>query len=288
MYTALVSLIFGTVIPTSFNIEYFYSCILLFADGHHKLIRWRFVVHGGIDGYSRMIVYLKCSTNNRATTVLECFQEAVRFFGLPSRVRSDQGTENTLVAFYMLRHRGHDRRSMITGSSTHNQRIERLWRDTHRSVTTLYYRLFYFLENQGLLDPLNEVHIFALHYVYLPRINRALTLFKQGWNHHGIRTASHHSPHQLFVSGALRLHSSNLHAIDFFSDVGEDYGVDPDESIIPTAENSVVAVPECRLVIPDADRERLQQEFNPLAESENYGIDVYEQVTEFIENVVGN
>ena len=26
-------------------------------DGHHKLIRWRFVVHGGIDGFSRTIVY---------------------------------------------------------------------------------------------------------------------------------------------------------------------------------------------------------------------------------------
>ena len=25
-------------------------------DGHHKLIRWRFVTHGGIDGYSRTIV----------------------------------------------------------------------------------------------------------------------------------------------------------------------------------------------------------------------------------------
>ena len=24
-------------------------------DGNHKLIRWRFVVHRGIDGYSRMI-----------------------------------------------------------------------------------------------------------------------------------------------------------------------------------------------------------------------------------------
>ena len=125
------------------------------------------MTHGGIDGYSRMIVFLKCSTNNRASTVLESFQAAVQEFGLPSRVRSDQGRENYLVGAYMLHHRGVDRQSMITGNSTHNQRIERLWRDTHRSVTILYYRLFYFLESQGLLDPLNEIHIFALHYVYI-------------------------------------------------------------------------------------------------------------------------
>ena len=64
-----------------------------------------------------------------------------------------------------------DEISMITGSSVHNQHIERLWRDIHRCVTTLYYRLFYFMEQQGILDPLNEVQLFALQYVYLPRIN---------------------------------------------------------------------------------------------------------------------
>ena len=32
-------------------------------DGNHKLIRWRIVVHGGIDGYSRLIVFLKASPN---------------------------------------------------------------------------------------------------------------------------------------------------------------------------------------------------------------------------------
>ena len=37
-------------------------------DGNHKLIRWQFVIHGGVDGLSRMIVFLQCSTNNAAHT----------------------------------------------------------------------------------------------------------------------------------------------------------------------------------------------------------------------------
>ncbi len=68
--------------------------------------RWHFVIHGGVDGYSRIPVFCKCSTNNRATTVLESFLEAVRQFGLPSRVRSDKGMENVEISRFMLEHRG--------------------------------------------------------------------------------------------------------------------------------------------------------------------------------------
>ena len=46
-------------------------------DGHHKLVRWRFVIHGAIDGFSRTVVYLKCCDNNRALTVLKLFVHAV-------------------------------------------------------------------------------------------------------------------------------------------------------------------------------------------------------------------
>jgi len=27
-------------------------------DGNHKLIRWRIVIHGGVDGFSRIPIYL--------------------------------------------------------------------------------------------------------------------------------------------------------------------------------------------------------------------------------------
>lgn len=47
-------------------------------DGNHKLIQpYHFVIHGGIDSFSRLVVFLKVSINNRASTVLECFREAV-------------------------------------------------------------------------------------------------------------------------------------------------------------------------------------------------------------------
>lgn len=69
-------------------------------DGNHKLIRWRLVVHGTIDGYSRLITFLHCSSN-RASTVLDCFTQAVHEYGTPSRVRTDHGGENVRVWDYM-------------------------------------------------------------------------------------------------------------------------------------------------------------------------------------------
>lgn len=151
-------------------------------DGHHKLIRWSIVTHGGIDGYSRLPVYLHASNNNRAETVLECFVKAVEVYGLPSRVRCDKGGENVRVSEYMLCHpeRGPDRGSCITGRSVHNTRIERFWRDLFSGCISSFYMLFYELEDNNLLCKDDILDIFCLHYIFLPRINHQLSIFQVG------------------------------------------------------------------------------------------------------------
>lgn len=79
------------------------------------LIRWRIVIHGFIDGYSRLITGLRAHNNNRGETVLQLFLEAAALFGVPSRLRGDHGVENILLAAFMEAFRGLRRGSYIWG-----------------------------------------------------------------------------------------------------------------------------------------------------------------------------
>ena len=75
-------------------------------DGNHKLVRWRMVVHHAIDGYSRLVVFAKCSSNNRAETAHSLFIQAIQKYGRPVKVRTDLGGENVDIWRDMTAFRG--------------------------------------------------------------------------------------------------------------------------------------------------------------------------------------
>ena len=240
------------------------------ADGNHKLIRYRIVVHAAIDGFSRVVTYIKCATNNTAETVLEHFINSTSEFGLPSRIRTDRGGENIGIWRYMNYMRGEGRASYIAGSSVHNSRIERLWRDVRINVLSTYAVVFHSLENEGVLDIENEVDLFCLHYVYLPRIQESLQVFKQGWNHHALSTECGWSPMQLFTAYSLENPYFNDPHID-----DQSYGVDSDSDDIEDDSEREVNVPETSSPLSDENMGALRMEINPLQESNVYGADLY-------------
>eukprot|EP00111_Clytia_hemisphaerica_P003587 TCONS_00010237-protein len=171
-------------------------------DSLHKLIHWKFVVHACIDGYSRLITYLKCAPDNLSSTVLEAFLHATKKYGVPARMRGDHGGENVKVAQYMRTVKD-SHSAYIQGPSVHNQRIERLHYDTTHCVLSHYISLFRFMEENEILDRCNDLDLYCLHKVFLPRIQSSLDQFANGWNHHQISTERNKSPFQLFTCGMM-------------------------------------------------------------------------------------
>ena len=97
--------------------------------------------------------------------------EASERFRVATRIHTHHGTENVAVARAMLEIKGAETNPVLTERSVHNQRIERLWVDFGAQVIHYFRDIFHHLESCCNLDPLKELHLFALHFVFLPRIN---------------------------------------------------------------------------------------------------------------------
>lgn len=240
-------------------------------DGAHKLVRWKLVVHLCIDGFSRLIIYCKCC-NNRAETVLNLFVEGTDKYGLPSRARC-----YVHVAQFMLEKKGLNRGSIITGSSVHNCRVERSHRDVYSGVLCFYAQLFNEMEKAGILDPLNDLHLYCLHRIYLPRINNSLEEFVSQMNNRPVSTENNNSPLQLWTGGMLQ----NVQSLDPILSESEldDYGFDP-EGLVPVEdENYQVHLDPPAYAISD---EQMLELPDPLENDEYQGQLSYLKCLEYI------
>jgi hypothetical protein len=140
-----------------------------------------------VDWFSRAIIFWNCADNNKAETTERLFRDATLHYGWPIKVRTDYGEENVEVWDAMLAHRGRDR-CVIAGSSVHNTRVERMHLEVKTQVVVTFREMFRDLEREGILDRDNDTDLFCLHYVFLPRIIRALQEFRQAHNNHALRT----------------------------------------------------------------------------------------------------
>lgn len=136
-------------------------------------------------------------------------------------------------------------------------------------MSSSFIEVFNTLEAEEMLDSLNEVDIFCLHFVFLPRINKHLADFQGSWNAHPLSTEGNMSPLQLFVEGLAQAESPPSQDLSSSSN-------------LPSEEPDTVQVPSNKFVPCDELYTELQQSVDPLAQCNDFGKEFYLRATRIV------
>ena len=138
--------------------------------------------------------------------------------------------------------------------------------------------MFYVMEQTGLLDVENPIHMFTLHSVYLARINFALSEWMASFNNHPISTEQNWSPNQLWLNGMMSPENPLIQGgLDDDPNDITFYGEDPNgPSPFEQTSNNVTVTPvNIPGVITAEFSSYVNRLVNPLRNSTSFGVDVY-------------
>ena len=160
-------------------------------DGYDKLKPFGFCIHGGIDGYSRRLMWLEVGpSNNNPGIIAHYYIECVEQMGGTARIiRADCGTENVRVAG-LQRFFNNDNDSFLYGKSCSNQRIEAFWGMLRKSCIDWWMCYFKDLRDSGLFCDSDDKQAECLKFCFMGIIQRELSTFSQQWNLHKIRKST--------------------------------------------------------------------------------------------------
>jgi hypothetical protein len=100
-----------------------------------------------------------------------------------------------------------DSRPALTGKSTQNTRIERLWGVYNPKVNHRFRAIFQGLEDRGILSNRDSesdewaINRYCLTRVFLARIQVAASNFAATWDYHKVSTEGNKSPLRLWLDG---------------------------------------------------------------------------------------
>lgn len=170
-------------------------------DGYDKLKPYGFPIHGGIDGFSRFILWLNlCSSNKDPKIVSNYYLNHVKNIGgAPRKVVADRGTENIYIAAaHRFFRQSED--SFVYGRSISNQRIESWWSMLRRSCTNWWINFFRDLVESRIYDLTSNLHVECAKFCFGKIIQNDLDKIRNTWNNHRIRR-SQNTTNQFRPSG---------------------------------------------------------------------------------------
>ena len=127
------------------------------------------------------------------------------------------------------------------------------------------------MEDEGILDPLNDLHVLVLHHVFLHKIQEKLDMWNRAWSQHRVRTARS-SPIRMWIAGQLQ----NPMGIELESEAINSYGVEGfvnDEAEEDSQGRPMFQAPSFQL--SENCKQQLQTEIPSTWTSSNFGIDMY-------------
>ena len=199
--------------------------------------------------------------------MLSEFISAVHLHGLPERIRTDLRGKMLVYGGTWQNNMVHQLLLLQVPQPVMNALSVCGVTYVYRCVASLFYNTFYSLEDDDKLDPNNEIDLYCLHYVYLPRVNSALQSFTKSWNDHPLSTEGNFTPNQLFVRGAL--HNNVIPQLPH-SQGGSSTG-----ALVLPSTLSQVEVSRSSFIPCDWLLTEVTSNVDPLAETDYFGTSVY-------------
>lgn len=163
----------------------------LHMDQNEKMVMYGVVHVVAIDGYSRKIVGFSTMPRKNPITIYNTiFQPLLLTDGIWDQLRTDQGTELSLVATvqqHLTSQRVHQQRvPVLQTTSRQNHRAERIWPEVNSRINYPIKAVLVLMEDEELIDMGNEVHKFGVSWVTIQVAAPAVATFVRAWNAHRI------------------------------------------------------------------------------------------------------
>ena len=145
---------------------------VIHVDQYDKLANFGFYIHGANDDCMAVRWKQQQKQFNWSLFYLSYIQSIK---GIPKIVRTDGGTENSLmlkVHTVLHEHIGNRHPCCIVGRSVHNQRIERFWRYLRQHFTQRWINLFHELHRENLYNPKWSNSLWILSYWHSVKGNK--------------------------------------------------------------------------------------------------------------------
>ena len=114
---------------------------------------------------------------------------------MPKIIRSDRGSENTIIGgihVYLRQNHGDNfsgEKSYRYGSSINNQRIESWWSFFRKRKSNWWINLFIDFSDENFYDPSNDYQRMCLFFSFHGLLQTELDDVKRMWNNHTIRNS---------------------------------------------------------------------------------------------------